>query len=441
MTALGRGDRLPAMRVTPPGPRSRALCRRLAAAEAPGINTVPGGVPTVVWREAVGANVLDADGNRYLDLTSGFGAAAVGHRHPRVVAALRAQAGRLLHGLGDVHGHVLRPRLAERLAALAPVAGRNEGVAIHFAVSGAEAVEVAVGTALLATGRPQALAFDPAYHGMTVGALALTSRPEFRRPFASWLAGTVHRLPFGCPPEEVARLLARRPEIGCAVYEPIVGREGVVVPPPGWLGAVTAACRARGVLTIADEILTGFGRTGRWFAVEHELEPDHRPDLLVCGKALGGGLPIAAVAGRRSLMAGWETSGEALHTATHVANPLACAAALAVLGVLERQRLVARADRLGARLAARIGLWPVRFEAVESVRGRGLLQALVLADGAAAGRLVLAARRRGVLLLAGGPESRVAQLLPPLTVTRRQLDAALDLLEDALEESGSVSSN
>jgi 4-aminobutyrate aminotransferase-like enzyme len=451
VTVLGRGDRLPAVRVEPPGPRSRALCRRLAAVEAPGINTVPGGEPTIVWRAARGANVVDADGNRYLDLTSGFGAAAVGHRHPRVVAAVRAQTRRLLHGLGDVHAHPLRPRLAERLAARAPVAGAgapaaggaDAGVAVHFAVSGAEAVEIAVETALLATGRPEAVAFDPAYHGLTLGALALTSRPEFRRPFAPWLPGTVHRLPYGGPPAELARLLADRPGVGCCVFEPIAGREGVIVPPPGWLAAIGAECRARGVLTIADEVFTGFGRTGRWFAVEHELAggapaggggPDQRPDLLVCGKALGGGLPIAAVAGRRALMAAWETPGEALHTATHVANPLACAAALAVLDALERQRLVARAARLGARLAERIAPWPERYAAVVAVRGRGLMQALVLTDRAAAGRLVLAARRRGVLLLAGGPDGRVAQLLPPLTVTRRQLEAALDLVADALTE-------
>jgi 4-aminobutyrate aminotransferase-like enzyme len=442
VSALGRGDRLPAVRVEPPGPRSRALCRRLAAAEAPGINTVAGGEPTIVWREARGANVVDADGNRYLDLTSGFGAAAVGHRHPAVVAAVRAQAGRLIHGLGDVHAHPLRARLAEKLAARAPVAGAGApgrrgvgtGVAVHFAVAGAEAVEIAVATALLATGRAEALAFDPAYHGLTLGALALTSRPEFRRPFARWLPATVHRLPYGGPPDELARLLAARPGVGCCVFEPIAGREGVIVPPPGWLAAIVAECRARGVLTIADEVFTGFGRTGRWFAVEHELEPDLRPDLLVCGKALGGGLPIAAVAGRRELMAAWETPGEALHTATHVANPLACAAALAVLDALARQRLVARAARLGARMAERIASWPARYAAVESVRGRGMMHALALAGRAAAGRLVLAARRRGVLLLAGGPEGRVAQLIPPLTITRRQLDAALDLLADALEE-------
>ena len=451
MTGLGRGDRLPRVRVEPPGPRSRVLCRRLAAVEAPGINTVAGGEPTIVWRAARGANVLDVDSNRYLDLTSGFGAAAVGHRHPRVVAAVRAQAGELIHGLGDIHAHPLRPQLAERLAARVPVAGARgrggrepesgSGVAVYFAVSGAEAVEIAVATALLASGRPEAVAFDPAYHGLTLGALALTSRPEFRRPFAHWLPATVHRLPYGGPPAELARLLDAHPGIGCCVFEPIAGREGIIVPPPGWLAAVVGECRARGVISIADEVFTGFGRTGRWFAVEHELaagapgmSDDLRPDLLVCGKALGGGLPIAAVAGRRELMAAWETPGEALHTATHVANPLACAAALAVLEVLERQRLIDLAARLGAHMAKRIAPWPERFPALESVRGRGLMQALVLAGRAAAGRLVLAARRRGVLLLAGGPDGRVAQLLPPLTVTRRQLDAALDLLADALAE-------
>lgn len=437
-SALGRGDRLPRIRVEPPGPESRALCRRLAAAEAPGINTVAGGEPTLVWQEARGANVLDADGNLYLDLTSGFGAAAVGHRHPRVTAAVRRQAGVLLHGLGDVHAHPLRPALAERLAARVPVArapdDEAEPAAVHFAVSGAEAVEIAVETALLATGRPEAVAFDPAYHGLTLGALALTSRPAFRKPFAAWLPPTVHRLPFGCAPADLARLLDAHPSIACCVFEPIAGREGILVPPPGWLPAVIAACRDRGVLTIADEVFTGCGRTGRWFAVEHELtaDPDLRPDLLVCGKALGGGLPIAAVIARRSLMAAWETPGEALHTATFVANPLACAAALAVLDLLESRDLPARAACLGDSLARRLTTWPTRFPAVQTVRGRGLMWGLVLPDQATATRLVHKARRRGVLLLAGGPEGRVAQLIPPLTITRRQLDHALDLLEETL---------
>lgn len=426
-SALPLGDQLPEILTPPPGPRSRALCRDLARFEAPGVNTLggPGGTePTVVWEEAVGANVLDVDGNRFLDLTSGFGAAAVGHRHPRVVAALREQSGRLLHGLGDVAAHPARIELARRLGAIVPV----DEARIHFAVSGADAVEVAAKTAILATGRPGLVAFDPAYHGLTLGALALSSRDHFRRPFATHIHPHVHRLPFGCDPGMLDEL-ARRHAVAAVVVEPVVGREGVVFPAPGWLSGVAGVCRRRGVPLIADEIFTGFGRTGELFAVDHEAI---RPDLLCCGKALGGGLPIGAVAGRAELMAAWHTGGEALHTGTFLANPLSCAAALAVLDVLAEDDLVARARRLGGLVGPVLCSWPARFPVVTAVRGRGLLWGVVLADAESAKRAVGGLLARGVLALAGGPAGTVLQLVPPLTVTEEQLRVALALSEEAL---------
>ena len=215
--------------------------------------------------------------------------------------------GRLLHGLGDVYAHPLRVELAARLARLAPVAAaKNDRRQVYFAISGAEAVEIALKTALLATGRPAIVAFEPAYHGVTLGALAVTSRagvPAALRPLAQPARPTP-------PLRRRSRLGGDRPlrhsfaaaavAAGALIVEPIAGREGVLLPPPGWLAAVAAACRRHRVLLIADEVFTGFGRTGRLFAVDHE---GVRPDLLVCGKALGGGLPIAAVLGRRSLLA------------------------------------------------------------------------------------------------------------------------------------------
>ncbi|HSF39398.1 MAG TPA: aspartate aminotransferase family protein, partial [Thermoanaerobaculia bacterium] len=324
------GDLLPRIVTPPPGPRSRALSRDLRDLEAPGVNTLPpGDGASVLWEEARGANVRDVDGNLYIDLTSGFGVAAVGHRHPRVVAAVREQAGRLLHGLGDVAAHPLRVELARRLVRIAPV----DDPQVFFSISGSEAVEIALKTAVAATGRPGVVAFEPSYHGLTLGALAATSREEFRAPFAAHLHPHVHRLPYACDPGRVEDVL-RRGDVGAVILEPIVGREGVLVPPAGWLPAVAEICRRHSVLLIADEIFTGFGRTGRIFAVEHE---EVRPDLLCCGKALGGGLPVAAVLGRRDLFRCWETPGEARHTATFLANPVACAAALAALDVLEEE--------------------------------------------------------------------------------------------------------
>ncbi len=415
------GDLLPEIVVPPPGPRSRELSAALGKLEAPGVNTLYGGEPSILWEEARGANVRDVDGNIYIDLTSGFGVAAVGHRHPRVVAAVREQAGRLLHGLGDVMAHPLRVELARRLVGIAPV----DDPQVFFAISGAEAVEIALKTALGATGLPGVLAFEPSYHGLTLGALNATSREEFRAPFAAHLHGHVRRLPFAGDLARVEEALAGG-GIGAAIVEPIVGREGVLIPPDGWLAALAALCRKHGALLIADEIFTGFGRTGTLFAVEHE---GVRPDVLCCGKALGGGVPIAAVIARRDLFRCWDTPGEALHTATFLANPLACAAALAVLDVLQEEDLPARAARLGGTLGRRLATWPGRFPAVEEIRGRGLLWGVQLRTAESAKRWVLAAWSRGVLLLAGGPEGRVAQIVPPLTIREEQWEGAAGVLE------------
>lgn len=424
-----KGNSLPRITAPPPGPRSRELSLRLAGLEAPGINTLFGGEPSLLWEEAHGANVLDVDGNLYLDMTSGFGVAAVGHAHPEVVRAVREQAGVLLHGLGDVHAHPRRVALAERLVRLAPV----DDPQVFFAISGAEAVEIALKTAIASNhrgGRSGIIAFEPSYHGMTLGALAVTSRPAFRAPFETHLHTHVRRLPFGVDPERIDAAL-RPADVAAVIVEPIVGREGILVPPPGWLATLAELCRASGTVLIADEIFTGFGRTGTLFAVEAE---GVRPDLLCCGKALGGGLPVAAVVGRRDLFCAWETPGEALHTATFLANPLACAAALAVLDIMEREALAERAARLGPAVGTRLAGWRERFpETVADVRGRGLLWGIELTTVERAKRWTAEALARGVLMLAGGPEGRVAQIVPPLVISEEQLAVALDLLEESLE--------
>ena len=431
MGRLVRGNLPPRMAVTPPGPKSRALSAQLAAAEAPGFNTLaPGDGAVVVWDEAHGANVLDVDGNVYVDLTAGFGAASVGHRHPRVVASVVEQAGRLVHGLGDVAAHPLRVELAGRLVALAPV----DAARVHFAVSGADAIEIALKTALAATGRRRVLAFDPSYHGLSLGALAVSSRAEFRAVAAAHLHEHVARLPYGCPLDAVEATLAGR-DFAAVIVEPVVGREGVLVPPAGWLSGLAVAARRHGALLVADEILTGFGRVGRMFAVERERV---RPDLLCCGKGLGGGMPIAAVLGERRHMEVWRSEGEALHTGTFVAHPLAVAGALAALEVIGRERLIDRAVAIGDRLARLLA--PLVGAAVIEVRGLGALWGLELADAALARSVVESCRNAGVLLLAGGPAGRVIELSPPLTITDLQLDAAVAVLAGALAATGGARS-
>jgi 4-aminobutyrate aminotransferase-like enzyme len=422
MSRLPSGDLLPKIETSLPGPRARRLCRDLRDYEAPGINTLGLGEDTLVWEEALGSNVLDVDGNRYLDLTAGFGVAAVGHRHPLVVSAIRRQASRLVHGLGDVHAHPSRVELARKLCRIAPV----DNARVYFAASGSDAVEIALKTAHLATGKPGILAFAPAYHGLTLGSLQVTSRPEFREPFLSLFHSWVQRLPFGCPVEVVAELLEDDPDIGSMLLEPMVGREGLIPAPAGWLRELSNLCRRHDVALIADEIFTGFGRTGVWFAVE---AAGVRPDLLCCGKALAGGLPIGAVLGRAGLMDAWRGSQEALHTATFVANPLSCASALAVLEILERQRLPERAANLGRVLAARTASWSDLFASVVDVRGLGLAWGIELASPDAARALLGRMLREGLLALAGGSEGRVVQICPPLVITDRQLAFALDSIE------------
>jgi len=420
---LRRGDLLPRIEPPVPGPLSRQLSRRLRRAEAPGINTLPAGTDALVWSEARGSNVVDVDGNRFVDLSSGFGAAAIGHRHPAVVAALRQQSSRLVHGLGDVAAHPGRIALAERLGRRAPF----DEPQVYFAVSGADAIEIALKTAQLVTGRPGMVGFDGGYHGLTLGALAVGGLDAFRRPFAPRLDPHARRLPYGAPVAVIDAALAEtRP--ACVVVEPIQGRGGIVLPPAGWLPELAHTCRHHGVLLVVDEILTGGGRTGRFFAIE---EDELTPDLICCGKAIGGGLPLAAVIGPRSLMSHWPGGGEALHTATFVAHPLACAAAHATLDLIAADDLAGRAARLGREVAARLAGWPARHPSVVAVRGRGLLWGIELDSAERGAEAMAAARDRGLLLLAGAG-GRVLELAPALTVAPRQLDWALSALEGLL---------
>ena len=431
MGALQRGDLPPEMKTEPPGRRSRQLAATLSESEAPVVNTIVDQQPALCWREALGSNVLDVDDNRYIDLTAGFGAAGVGHRHPKVVAALRRQSELLIHGLGDVQAHPERVRLSARLRELAPMADAQ----VYYAASGADAVEIALKTAVLASGKTGVLAFRPSYHGLTLGALSVSSRAEFREPFRSILRPGVHRLPYGCPESDLERTLDRHADIGAVIFEPIAGREGVLVPPEGWIEMLLRSCGSRGILLIADEILTGFGRTGTLFAVSGAdgAVNGAQVDLVCCGKALAGGLPIGAVLGRRSVLKAWDHAGEALHTCTFLANPLSCAAALAVLEVLEDEELPQRARRLGDSVGQRLGEWG-RFEVVVETRGRGLLWGIELASSAQASAIVATALGKGLLLLSSGSAGTVLQISPALTIAEDQLTRSLDILESVLAE-------
>jgi 4-aminobutyrate aminotransferase / (S)-3-amino-2-methylpropionate transaminase / 5-aminovalerate transaminase len=438
------GELLPQLVGPIPGPASRALARRLARVESRNITRITADAWPIFWREARGANVTDADGNRYIDLSAGFGVASAGHGNPVVARAIAEQAARLPHGMGDVYPADVKVALLERLAALAP---GDLGISI-LAGSGAEAVEAALKTAALHTGRPGILAFEGAYHGLTYGALAATWRAEFRAPFRAQLFPGVRFLPYprrgggdgGTPAVLAAAEAAFRAAaggaypIGAVLVEPVQGRGGFVVPPPDFLAALRGVCDRHGAVLIFDEVYTGLGRTGRWFACEHE---GVLPDVLVIGKSLGGGVPLSAAIGTPAVMAAWPPStGEAIHTSTFLGNPVACAAALANLAELEERRLVERAGELGGVVRERVAGWCERWPAVVGVRGLGLMLGIELAADPATGRpggeiarhVVAGALRRGVILLGEGEAGAILAITPPLVISRAQLDHALDVI-------------
>ncbi|TAM75542.1 aspartate aminotransferase family protein [bacterium] len=415
-----------ALRTAIPGPRSLALARDLRAHESRNVTFVSPQTP-IFWESACGAGVVDVDGNRYLDLTAAFGVAAVGHAHPHVVEAIARQAAQLPHGMGDVYPTAVKVALMERLTALT---GLDKVV---LCVGGSEAVEVALKTAVLATGRPRVLAFEGAYHGLTLGALRVAGIAKFRLPFAA-LVEEPMLLPYGCDAAQVAGALERDPTIGAVIVEPLQGRGGERTPPPDFLRDLRAVTRTHDALLICDEIYTGFGRTGALFA---SLAAGAEPDLLCVGKAMAGGFPIAACLGSDAVMAAWPAStGEALHTSTYLGNPMACAAALATIEVIERDDLPARARALGERIATR--LEPLRSLAhVREVRGRGAMWGVELDDPVRAVAATEEALRRGIIVLPSGPCGEVVSITPPLIIDAADLDAALTILIDVLREHAS----
>ena len=441
----------PFIKVPPPGPRSRRLAVRLAEVESRNVTYLAEDFP-IFWEKSRGSNVWDADGNRYVDLSGGFGVAVAGHRNRRVMQALRRQIGRLPHGMGDVHPPALKVKLLEALAAVSPL----QDPRIVLTCSGAEAVEVALKTARLATGKPGVLAFGGAYHGLTYGALSVTDRDLFRAPFADQLNAHVLRAPYPDPYRPSPELDADDPAgsslacvrallesddgatVGAVVVEPIQGRGGDIVPPAGFLRGLADLCRERGLLLIVDEIYTGLGRAGSWFACESEGVV---PDLLCVGKALSGTLPIAACIGSRDVMESWPTSGgEAIHTSTFLGNPLACAAGLASLGEIERRDLVERSASEGERWMDELRDTLAVHRAVGDVRGKGLMIGIDLVsdpssrepDPETAGRVVTEALRGGWIVLAGGPAGNVISLSPPLSLSRDLMRAATRMLDEAI---------
>ena len=389
----------------------------------------------VFWEEARGANVRDVDGNQYLDLTGAFGVALAGHAHPRITRQVADQMASLVHGMGDVHPSAVKLEVMERLAALAPWPDARA----VLATSGSEAVEIALKTAQLATGRAGVLAFAGGYHGLTIGSLAATHREHFRSSFERRLyRGVVHaRFPTASDEpravaaalDEVDRVLGGRHRgdpIGAVVIEPVQGRAGTRIPAPGFVADVAARTRAAGALLVCDEVLTAFGRTGKMFGHEHAGVV---PDLLCVGKALGGGMPLSACLASASVMDAWPVSeGEAIHTSTFLGHPLACASALAFLDVLADEALIERAARLGWSLRSGLTAGLESVDDVVEVRGQGLLIGIELAEAGSGATVSERALDVGLITLPAGSRGEVLQLLPPAVLSKAQTDHAVGAL-------------
>jgi 4-aminobutyrate aminotransferase / (S)-3-amino-2-methylpropionate transaminase / 5-aminovalerate transaminase len=419
-----------------PGPASMAWSRRFAAVAAPmGPRAAPAGAAaTVVYREAQGANVIDMDGNRYVDLAAGFGSLLLGHRPARVLSALSGQAQRLLQSLGDVHPSEVKIRLLERL--VERVFG-GAGQAI-LGQSGADAMSAALKTAVLHTGKPGVVAFSGAYHGLSYGPLPLCGlRESYRAPFAAQLNPNVRFVDYpGAASSLDATLSAVRKEllsgdVGAVVFEPILGRGGCLVPPAGFARELGVLCREHSSLLVADEIWTGLGRSGHWLFSRAQGAD---PDLVCLGKGLGGGLPLSACVGKREVMAAWSRADEVVHTSTFAGAPLGCASALALLDVLEEGELVARSRRVGQELASSLAAArPARASAgFGEVQGSGLMLAVQVgaAPGSAlelAGRLLQA----GYIVSLGGGRRESIVLTPALDIPEALLQGFVHAFAEA----------
>jgi 4-aminobutyrate aminotransferase len=448
----GFGALLPAMRTQAPGPRSRELATTLGRYEAPTSSSISQGHIPVFWERTHGANILDVDGNLYIDLTAGFCVAVAGHSNPRVVQAIAEQAERMMHSQGSANPNPARARLAERLAELSP----GDLSVSHIANTGAEAIEMSLKTARLYTGRSTIIAFQGGFHGKTTGALAVTAQNYYRTPFMNTLGGVVHlpyahcyRCAFGREyPEcgafcaDFVRQTIEMPDSGVSdiaaiILEPVQGHGGWIVPPPEFLRKLRQTCDDHDILLIADEIITGCGRTGRWLAIEHS---GVLPDILAIGKGLASGFPISAMITRPEIAEAWKPLQ---HTSTFLGNPVGCAASLASLAEIESRDLVARSAELGQRFEARLREMQSKHLLIGDIRVRGSMAGIELvrdrdskepADSEAA-QAVADALNRGVMATnLGGTYHNVIKMSPPLVITDEQLDAALDLLDKSLQD-------
>jgi 4-aminobutyrate aminotransferase / (S)-3-amino-2-methylpropionate transaminase / 5-aminovalerate transaminase len=427
------------LRTEIPGPRSREILEREALAVAHPLHVHA----PIVAAEARGSTITDVDGNTFLDFVGGVGVANVGHGHPRVVRAIQEQAERLVHTDFTVVAYELYVELAERLGRLVPIAGETRAA---FFNAGTEAVENAVKLARLHTGRPGVIAFEGAFHGRTLLSLTMTSRTHPYKTRLGPFAPEVYRAPFPSEyrgPDALQALAALEQmfqthvaatDVAAIVFEPQLGEGGFVPAPASFVSGLREICDQHGIVLVADEVQTGFGRTARMFAMEHFVV---EPDLVTVAKSIAGGLPLSGVIGRAEIMDGAHSGAIG---GTFIGNPVALAAACAVLDVFEDERLVERAAVVGDTLRARLLDWQRCWPRIGDVRGLGAMLAIELVEDPAtkqpapelAAAVIDDALHRGLLLLKAGVHGNCIRVLCPLTITDGELEEGLDVWEEAL---------
>jgi 4-aminobutyrate aminotransferase/(S)-3-amino-2-methylpropionate transaminase len=428
------------LRTAIPGPRSKEILERKRRVVADPLSIL---VPIVIER-GQGATLTDVDGNTFIDFTGGVGCLNVGHTNPQVVDAVQEQAAKFFHTDFTVVPYEVYVELAERLVAAAPFSTPAKAA---FFNSGAEAIENAVKFARAFTGRPAVIGFEGGFHGRTLLALSLTSKTHPYKAGLGPFAPDVYRLPYPQDyrgPSGAAALAALErallttvaaEDVAAIVVEPVQGEGGFIVAPPEFVAGVRAICDEHGIVLVVDEVQSGFGRTGRMFAIEHY---GIEPDLITIAKSIAGGLPLSGVIGVAEIM---DSPGDSAVGGTFVGNPVAQAAALAVLDVFESERLVDRASAVGDILRSRFLEWQDRWPEIGDVRGLGAMLAIELVEdretkepaGDLASSVVEAAAEGGLLLLRAGVYGNCIRVLVPLVISDAELDEALGVWEDALE--------
>ena len=431
---------LPGIKTSIPGPNSRRFLKELHKVECPHVTFGSTDFPIFI-KKAKGTSVFDVDGNRLLDLTSFFGVSGLGHAAPAIAKTIRQMSRHGWHAMGDVHPHVLKLKAAQAITGLLP----QKLSQVFFSSSGSEAVETALKTAFIKTGKSGVIAFEGSYHGLGYGAMQAAHHKYFREPFTRQTGSfvvfkkfieenTLDAQQINSELKALRRWIRAKKtkKIGAILIEPIQGRAGIRVADSRFLKGLKKICQQEKILLIFDEIFSGFGRSGKWFAFEYS---GVIPDILCLGKGLANGFPISACVSSPAVFGAWGPSpGEAKHTSTFLGNPLGCAMILAVIGEMKKGQYIRRVSSTGNMLRHQAVRLQREFpQWIQAVRGRGLMLGLVFNKKEIARRVVKESLKRGLVILASGQNSEVVTFVPPFIITKTEITHSLKVIRTILQ--------